>query len=92
MELVRKTGKGTFDWEPDEIEFIKRTGELPDEVVGHHINSVVPNLEWAGDPRNIRFYRDQSGNLDAHGGNFRNSTTGPLIDRAAMLRGEPGGQ
>jgi hypothetical protein len=81
-----------LDWTAPEIEDIIRTGKLPDGVVGHHINSVAAYREWAGDPRNIQFFRDQRGNLDAHGGNFRNSTAGPLIDRAAMIRQATGGQ
>lgn len=86
IELVQKTGAGTSDWTAPEIEEIIRTGELPGKIVGHHINNVAQYREWAGDPRNIEFVRGQGGNLDAHGGNFRNPTTGPLIDRAAMIR------
>jgi hypothetical protein len=85
VELVKKTGKGTLDWTPEEIEYIKKTGELPKGVEGHHINNVAQYPEWAGDPRNIQFVRGRPGNLQEHGGNYQKPTTGPLIDRATMI-------
>jgi hypothetical protein len=87
VALVRATGKGTIQggWTAAEVAFIKRSGRLPNGIVGHHINSVVPFSKWAGDPRNIRLVRGRAGNLQAHGGAFQNITRGPLIDRAAML-------
>jgi hypothetical protein len=83
VDLVRRTGAGTIEggWTPTEIQFIQQTGRLPDGIVGHHINNVAQFPEWAGDPRNIRFVRGQAGNLAEHGGNFQNSTIGPLIER-----------
>lgn len=81
VELVKRTGRGTLDWTPAEIAEIQRTGRLPPGTVGHHINDVARFPEWAGDPRNIRVVRGQPRNLAEHGGNFQNSTTGPLIDR-----------
>jgi len=85
VELVQKTGKGTLDWTKKEIEYIKRTGELPPGIVGHHINSVMLWSEWAGDPRNIKFVRGQPANFLEHGRNFQNPTMGDLIDREGML-------
>ena len=35
VELVRRTGKGTIDWTPEEIEFIQKEGRLPPGIVGH---------------------------------------------------------
>jgi RHS repeat-associated protein len=84
VKLVR-AGKGTLKWTKEEIEYIKRTGTLPDGIVGHHINDVHTWPDWAGDPRNIRFVRGRPGNLGEHGGNYRNPTTGELIDREKML-------
>ena len=93
IQLLKTTGEGTLDWTPEEIDYIRRTGLLPRGIVGHHINSVVGFPEWAGDPRNIMFVRGQEENLVEHGGNFQNSTIGPLIDRAAMiLLAEGGGE
>jgi hypothetical protein len=83
VDLVQRTGQGTIEggWTAEEIAFIKETGQLPQNIVGHHINNVAQFPEWAGDPRNIRFVRGQASNLAEHGGNFQNPTTGPLIDR-----------
>ena len=83
VDLVRRTGQGTIEggWAAPEIAFIQETGQLPQNIVGHHINNVAQYPEWAGDPRNIRFVRGQASNLAEHGGNFQNPTTGPLIDR-----------
>jgi RHS repeat-associated protein len=92
VELVQKTGKGTVDWTPAEIEEIRRTGRLPQGTVGHHINSVVPYDDWAGDPRNIAFVRGQRANLQQHDGNFQNPTMGPLIDRQALIESAANGK
>jgi hypothetical protein len=93
VQLVKVTGEGTLDWTPEEIDYIQRTGLLPRGIVGHHINDVAQFPEWAGDPRNIMFVRGQEEDLAEHGGNFQNSTVGPLIDRAAMiLLAEGGGE
>jgi len=81
VDLVKRTGKGTVDWTPEEIASIQAEGRLPQGTVGHHINNVDQFPDWAGDPRNIKFVRGQAGNLAEHGGNFQNPTTGPLIDR-----------
>jgi hypothetical protein len=47
----------------------------------HHINSIKGHPELAGDPRNIKFVKGRAGDLAEHGGNFRNATTGKLINR-----------
>jgi hypothetical protein len=86
VKLVQITGGGTVDWTTEEIAFIQKEGRLPpNTVVGHHINDVAENPGWAGDPRNISFVRGQEQNLNEHGGNFQNSTQGPLIDRQALI-------
>jgi hypothetical protein len=85
IDMVQRTGKGTLDWTAEEIAYIKRNGRLPEDIVGHHINNVAQFPEWAGDPRNVKFVRGQRGNLDQHGGNFRNPTMGPLIDRHVLF-------
>jgi hypothetical protein len=83
VDLVRRTGQGTIagGWTAPEIAFIQETGQLPQNIVGDHINNVAQFPDWAGDPRNIRFVRGPASNLAEHGGNFQNPTTGPLIDR-----------
>jgi hypothetical protein len=93
VKLVQLTGKGTVDWTPQEIAYIKANNELPPRsVVGHHINNVAEYPNWQGDPRNIRLVRGQNANLEAHGGNFQNSTNGPLIDRQALIDAATGGR
>jgi hypothetical protein len=86
VQLVQKTGRGTTNWTAKEITYIKQTGQLPKGTTGHHINSVAQHPDWAGDPRNIQFLRSQAENLAEHGGNFQNVTSGPLIDREALIR------
>jgi hypothetical protein len=85
VELVRKTGRGTVDWTAKEIAAIKKTGKLPEGIIGHHVNSVAEYPEWRGDPRNIKFVRDVPGHLAEHGRAFQNRTQGPLIDRQLMI-------
>jgi len=82
VELVQKTGAGTVNWTAEEVAVIRQSGRLPQGIVGHHISNVA---RMAGDPRNIMFVRGQQGNLQAHGGSFQNPTTGPLIDRRALI-------
>lgn len=64
--LIEKTGMGTRNWTPAEIDLIKATknGDLTEVMsrkgyTGHHINSVEKNgalgTKWQGDPRNIVF-------------------------------------
>lgn len=64
--LIEKTGMGTRNWSPTEIDLIKNTPNSRLTSVmsnqgytGHHINSVEGNgamgTKWQGDPRNIVF-------------------------------------
>jgi GHH signature containing HNH/Endo VII superfamily nuclease toxin len=85
VELIRKRGSGSFAWTPAEVAQIKRTGRLPAGVEAHHINDVERFPDWQGDPKNIKFVRGRAGNLAEHGGHYQNSTTGPLIDRQALI-------
>lgn len=90
-ELVDKTGRGTRNWSPDEIQELLSKGKV-DGYTGHHINWVNGAPDWAGDPRNIRFLSNQPKggdhlrSLQGHRGSWRNATSGRLIDRAAMIR------
>jgi hypothetical protein len=88
--LVKREGRGTLDWTPEEIAFIRANGRLPDNIVGHHINSISGFPDWAGDPRSVQFVRGQPENFAAHGNNYKNVTTGPLIDREGLIN-EAGG-
>ena len=48
---------------------------------GHHINSVRHNPYMAGWQSNVTFMT-RGEHFAAHGGNWRNSTFGDLIDRS----------
>jgi RHS repeat-associated protein len=66
QELINRTGKGTRDWTPEEIDLIKngRSGKELTSVMsnagytGHHINNVSDFPELKGDPRNIIFLQN----------------------------------
>lgn len=79
-ELVRRTGRGTVNWTPQEMEELLRTGRVSG-YEGHHSNSVNGHPEMARDPSNVRFVRGRAEHLSEHGGNFRNPTEGPLVER-----------
>ena len=84
-ELVIETGQGTKRWTKAEIEELKATGKVKG-YHGHHINSVNGSPELAGDPNNIEFVKGTKENLQKHGGNFRNKTRGPLINRKEKIK------
>jgi RHS repeat-associated protein len=76
QELVNRTGKGTRDWTPEEIDSIKagRSGKELTSVMsnagytGHHINNVAEFPELKGDPRNIIFLQNANhlSGIDEH--------------------------
>ena len=81
VDLVKRTGNGTTEWTKEELQFIKQNDRLPPGTEGHHINNVDQFPDWAGDPRNIKFVRGRSGNIEEHDGAYQNPTIGPLIER-----------
>ncbi|MGZ3759794.1 MAG: RHS repeat-associated core domain-containing protein [Mucilaginibacter sp.] len=83
-ELVLETGQGTRRWTKAETEELKTTGKVKG-YHGHHINSVNGSPELAGDPNNIEFVKGAKENLRKHGGNFKNQTRGPLINRKEKI-------
>ena len=86
-ELVVRTGQGTSEWTEGQMQQLISKGKVSG-FEGHHINSVKGNnLSMARDPNNISFVEGRAGNLEAHGGNFQNETSGALIDRIAKLGG-----
>jgi RHS repeat-associated protein len=89
-ELVQRTGAGTAPWTPAEITRIQAGATYGDlGVTGHHINRVADYPAWAGDPRNIAFLRQGSGQthmtIGHPGGTRAPQPEGYLIDRQAML-------
>ena len=72
---------GTVNWTAAEKAELLQTGKVSG-YVGHHINSVNGHPELARDPNNIKFVKGAQGNLAEHGGSFRNSTSGELMNRS----------
>lgn len=84
-QTLVKAGGGTRDWTKRQREQIVRAGKLK-HYEGHHLRSVNGHTKkWAGDPRNIKLVTRRE-HLREHRGNFRNETTGKLIDRQKLLR------
>ncbi len=78
-KMVKSTGKGTRDWTKGEAKQLLNNGKVKG-YQGHHINSVKGSPLLAGNPNNIRFLTPQE-HLFTHGGNWRNPTSGNLLNR-----------
>ncbi|HWB93838.1 MAG TPA: RHS repeat-associated core domain-containing protein [Puia sp.] len=90
IELVQKTGYGSQEWTNEDLELLKEGKKVPG-YEGHHINSVENHPDQAADPNNIKFYKGRTSSqndhlYDAHNGDYRNQTEGPLIDRKQLLQ------
>ncbi len=81
--MVIKTGKGTRAWTEIELDTLKQ-GNIPKGYQGHHINSVKGNESMAGDPNNIAFLTRPE-HFSEHLFNWRNPTSGALIDRSLAI-------
>lgn len=79
-EMVESIGQGTRDWSKKEMKELLENGKVKG-YQGHHINNVKDHPSMAGDPNNIEFL-NKTEHLDAHNGNYRNKTEGPLLDRS----------
>jgi hypothetical protein len=79
--LINAGQRGTRDWSDAERAELLRTGKVKG-YVGHHINSVKGHEEMAGDPNNITFLTPAEHQARHPGGNWRNPTTGELLDRS----------
>lgn len=83
---IKMGGKGSANWNKSECQELVRTGKVRG-YEGHHINSVARHPSQQTDPNNIRFYRSHNEHKDeGHAGNFRNPSSGELIDRDKMLK------
>lgn len=83
QDLVRRTGQGTRNWTASEKAELLSKGRVSG-YEAHHINSVKDHPELAGDPANIKFVKGRAGNLAEHGGDFRNPTSGDLLNRVVI--------
>ena len=79
-EMVEITGQGTRRWTKSELKELVETGKVKG-YQGHHINNVKDHPEMAGNPNNVEFL-NKTEHLESHGGNYRNMTEGPLLNRS----------
>lgn len=77
-------GKGTTDWSSSQKQEIFDSGKVRG-AEGHHINNVADNPSQQANPDNIKFAKDRAEHLEMHDGDFRNQTSGDLIDRNERL-------
>ena len=82
QRLINEGRQGSVPWTDAQAAELLQTGRVKG-FEGHHVNNVNTFPELAGNPRNIQFVDGRLNHLDAHSGNFTNSTTGELIDRSA---------
>lgn len=82
---IKMGGNGSANWNKSQCsEIIERGGVRGAE--GHHIENVANNPELQTNPDNIKFFKDRKSHLyEGHGGDFRNESHGPLIDKDKML-------
>ncbi len=79
--LIESGTEGTRNWTKAELKELKETGKVKG-YEGHHINSVKSNPEMAGNPNNVEFVKRKGGeHLQKDGGNYRNPSSGDLINR-----------
>jgi hypothetical protein len=68
------------DWTDAQKEELLETGKVQG-YDGHHVNNVSDHPEMAGDPNNVKFVPEGPGHLAEHDGDYRNPTSGPLLNR-----------
>lgn len=83
IKLVQETGKGTRNWTKKELQYLKQGKKVPG-YKGHHINNVDDFKDLSDNPNNVEFVTDVE-HLARHKGNWRNGTTGDLLDRTISL-------
>lgn len=82
---VSMGGSGTREYTQDQINELLETGRVRG-MEGQHINSAASHPELQGNPDNIKFLtRDE--HFAEHGGDWRNQTSGELLDRESKLEG-----
>lgn len=81
---LKMGGKGTGKYSRRFIKEVLKSNKIRG-YQGHHINSVSINKELQADANNIVFLKEKD-HLATHNGDFKNSTTGNLINKNEMLR------
>lgn len=83
---VKMGGRGSAEWNKSERAEIIKTGKVRG-AQGHHIDNVASHPEKQTDPNNIKHFKDIKSHLqEGHGGNFRNPSSGDMIDKDKMLQ------
>jgi RHS repeat-associated protein len=82
--LVKKTGEGTRRWKESESKELLKTGKVKG-YEGHHIKSVKSHPKYTGNPDNIEFVKKGSEHLSKHGGDYKNPTSGDLMNRSKLI-------
>ena len=85
-------GLQTRDWTDEEFEILKDKKKVPD-YEGHHMKSVMAYPEYAGDPDNIQFLKQErekgklknGDHIKAHGGSFRNPSNGYYDEKSETI-------
>ena len=84
--ILELGGSGSKNWTPSQRADIINSGKVRG-IHGHHINDVSNHPQMQGDPDNIRFL-SRSEHFKAHGGDWRNSTSGARYNREALMKKE----
>lgn len=83
---IKMGGRGSGNWNSVERKELIERGKVRGSEA-HHINSVAENPSRQTDPNNIRFYHSKKEHLEkGHNGDYRNPSSGELIDKDKMLR------
>lgn len=80
---VKMSGKGTGDFNSQQRQELLGSKSVRG-TEGHHINNVVDHPELQADPNNVKMLNHKD-HLEAHGGNYQNETSGPLLNRDDRL-------
>jgi len=79
--LVKATGEGTRDWSVAEKKQLLKKGKVSG-YYGHHIKSVNHHsVALAKNPNNVEMVTFEEHLFDRHKGNFKNKSSGKLLDR-----------
>ena len=82
---VAMGGSGTREYSHEQINELLESGRVRG-MEGQHINSAASHPELQGNPDNIKFLtRDE--HFAEHGYDWRNQTSGDLLDRDSTLKG-----
>ena len=79
-------GKGSGNWNKAQIDEILKMKKVKN-AEGHHQKNVASHLHEQGNPNNIKFYKNRNEHKNkGHGGNFKNKSDAPYIDKNDMLK------